>query len=601
MTAFSTVLSGDVNHPGPEYNNSTHIIVGSYTDSSTILDGLTISGGYAGGFNSFSGGGGIYMRHGSPTIQNCIFRENVAGDFGGAIFMDSSSPTLANCSFVQNTVSGTAGAIYAVSSSLVLTDCSFIENKTNGVAGAIFSNGPLLTLTDCTFIRNGSNVGSSNVRGGAIYASAVSLMITRTSFEQNSARSGGAIYFSTSTKVATPILRDCQFLGNSASLSGGAIYTESSTFAGSAPTLINCIFIGNTAATTGGAITSLKGSKPSLINCAFVRNQAGTSGGAIHVATMSAPTVINSIFWGNTAPSGSQIFVTGASINVSFSDIQSGWTGGGNIDADPLFVLDPSPGVDAVWGTPDDDYGDLRLQATSPCIDAGDNASVPAGTNTDLTGASRFSDVLGIHDPGAIVDMGAYERVGVFGIVSAVFLSDLSQPAMRLTFSEPMTQASIHLTDLSVINLATGLPVTLSVPGSGIYDSATRSATWLLPIDLPDGNYRGTLEAESVSDQSGAALAASNSANLFSLAGDANHDRKVDIVDLNVLAMNWGGSGKVFSQGDFNYDGMVNELDLAILARNWQKELHSPPPAEPVSILLRPVRRTAVRVAALIQ
>jgi hypothetical protein len=50
------------------------------------------------------------------------------------------------------------------------------------------------------------------------------------------------------------------------------------------------------------------------------------------------------------------------------------------------------------------------LQATSPCIDAGSNAAVPAIITTDLNGKSRALDVPGVHDPGAIVDMGAYER-----------------------------------------------------------------------------------------------------------------------------------------------------------------------------------------------
>jgi hypothetical protein len=87
--------------------------------------------------------------------------------------------------------------------------------------------------------------------------------------------------------------------------------------------------------------------------------------------------------------------------------------GGGNIDADPLFVRDPDPG-DGDWTTPDDnDYGDLRLQPGSPAIDAGDNAAVPAGITTDLAGLPRFVDIPTVPDTGSgtppIVDMGAYE------------------------------------------------------------------------------------------------------------------------------------------------------------------------------------------------
>jgi hypothetical protein len=71
----------------------------------------------------------------------------------------------------------------------------------------------------------------------------------------------------------------------------------------------------------------------------------------------------------------------------------SGWNSacgtdnGHNLDADPLFV--------------DADNGNLRLQVTSPAIDAGDSDAVPVGITTDLDGNPRFS--------GATVDMGAYE------------------------------------------------------------------------------------------------------------------------------------------------------------------------------------------------
>jgi hypothetical protein len=52
-----------------------------------------------------------------------------------------------------------------------------------------------------------------------------------------------------------------------------------------------------------------------------------------------------------------------------------------------------------------------RLQPTAPCIDAGSNASVPTGTTTDLSGKTRILDYPGVHTPGAIVDIGAYERL----------------------------------------------------------------------------------------------------------------------------------------------------------------------------------------------
>jgi uncharacterized protein (DUF2141 family) len=53
--------------------------------------------------------------------------------------------------------------------------------------------------------------------------------------------------------------------------------------------------------------------------------------------------------------------------------------------------------------------------------------------------------------------------------------------------------------------------------------------------------------------------------------GDANGDNKVDVGDLGILAANYGGADKTWSQGDFNGDGKVDVGDLGILAANYGK------------------------------
>jgi hypothetical protein len=62
--------------------------------------------------------------------------------------------------------------------------------------------------------------------------------------------------------------------------------------------------------------------------------------------------------------------------------------------------------------------------------------------------------------------------------------------------------------------------------------------------------------------------------------------------------MNWGGSGKFFSQGDFNFDTKVDNIDLDILAARWQASLAQPAPALPASAT-GTLRRTPVRVVTL--
>jgi hypothetical protein len=107
--------------------------------------------------------------------------------------------------------------------------------------------------------------------------------------------------------------------------------------------------------------------------------------------------------------------------------VQGGWTGPGNIDANPM-LADPD-GPDDVLGTTDDD---LHLLPGSPGIDAGDNLSVPEEVTTDLEGNPRFVDDPDTDDTGyppdgaPIVDLGAFEfqAVATETITAATSLAD---------------------------------------------------------------------------------------------------------------------------------------------------------------------------------
>ena len=110
-------------------------------------------------------------------------------------------------------------------------------------------------------------------------------------------------------------------------------------------------------------------------------------------------------------------------------------------------------------------------------------------------------------------------------------------------------------------------------PVNIVYDASTNTAGAALGRILPDGNYQLTIPSGIITDLAGNPLATTFTYNFFVLAGDANHDGRVDVTDLGILATNWQSSGKNFSQGDFNYDGVVDVTDLGILATNWQKSL----------------------------
>jgi len=102
-------------------------------------------------------------------------------------------------------------------------------------------------------------------------------------------------------------------------------------------------------------------SRPDYINNTIVKNKATIAGGGIF-SDQSEPTLMNSILWNNKAPQGSEIFVDGGTLVVSYSDVKGGWAGTGNIDVNPklkskLFLLNhKSPCIDA--GNPDVMYND---------------------------------------------------------------------------------------------------------------------------------------------------------------------------------------------------------------------------------------------------
>ena len=178
-------------------------------------------------------------------------------------------------------------------------------------------------------------------------------------------------------------LNNCTLTDNAAftyraasySYGGGAAYC----------TLNNCTLTGNVA---WGAWSGFGGGAAycTLNNCTLTGNYAsgdlfpdinGLGGGA------AGCTLNNCIVYFNNAVQGPNCYAS--TLNYCCTTPDEG--GVGNITNAPLFV-------DPAWP-----WGNLRLQSTSPCINAGLNALAPAGP--DLDGFPRIK--------GGTVDMGAYE------------------------------------------------------------------------------------------------------------------------------------------------------------------------------------------------
>lgn len=200
-----------------------------------------------------------------------------------------------------------------------------------------------------------------------------------------------------------PMLTNCMFSGNATRYGcGGGMFN-----CGRAA-LSNCIFSGNFAYGSGGGMHNDEHGSPTLTNCTFSGNSAGRGGGMDN-DMHGNPILINCIMWGDIPQ---EISFSRTAPVVTYSDVQGGWPGEGNIDADPLFV---EPGYWDANGTPDDasdDFwvdGDYRLRAGSPCIDAGTDV----GVYEDIEGNVRPFDFPGVDNNGELpdFDMGAYEAI----------------------------------------------------------------------------------------------------------------------------------------------------------------------------------------------
>ena len=353
-------------------------------------------------------GGGIWCASSSVLVSNCVLAGNSVSQVAGGVL----SGTLQDCTLATNSAPGCGGAFYSDlrRCSIIggfglgamfstLNDCSIIGNVGGGVSDSM--------LTNCTIIGNtnvgygaGANAGTlsgcllaSNTAvssgGGAYGATLIGCVLMTNSAYGN--KGGG---------VGASRLSNCTILGNYA-WEGGGEYGSTLTncvLAGNwvkAPnghgggayggTLYNCTLNGNIAGSGGGEYGA------TLNNCTLTGNNATNTGGAAYAGTLN-----NCVLYFNTAPQSAN-YDAGTNLNYCCTTPMPA-SGDGNFTNPPMFV--------------DQANGDFRLQAISPCINAGANAYAAAAP--DLDGNPRIL--------GGTVDVGAYEFQNPASVISYAWL-----------------------------------------------------------------------------------------------------------------------------------------------------------------------------------
>lgn len=364
-SASATISGGTIN------SNSGRYGAGIYVNGSTTATPLSISNATISSNTSGNQGGGIYLTGvtNTTTITNTTISNNTAASGGAGIFNNTVPLQITNSHIDSNTVTGggqKGGGLYLTGAkTTTITDTTVNSNSTTGLGGGIYvGGGATLQFTGSTI---NSNATSGASGGGVAVDGASVLTISKANIRGNKAyQYGGGIYYASSSATASEIT-NCTITGNT-NYSGGTLDT--------------------------GGITNWSGTL-NVYSSTIAGNYSSRYGGGIRVQGGTV-TVKNSIIYGNTSgDTGPNI---SGSPTVTYSDIEGGYAGTGNINSDPLFTSFTA-GDKAANNDPKTS-GDFHIQSGSPCRNTGTNTGAPAD---DIDGNSRPQE--------GTTDMGSDEYV----------------------------------------------------------------------------------------------------------------------------------------------------------------------------------------------
>lgn len=436
--AIDAAHQGDTIRVAPgEYRNVTMKknlrLVGEDRES-TIIKSISVSHGPSVFFND----------HDNGSLEN--FTIINGGSFnindGGAIALkNSENVVVKNCTIKKINSDRTSFAAISLFSSNCIVEDSILEDNAGTYSGTVFCDRYSTLRMHKSVIRNNILSEGSNTQSGIFYIDRANLELIDFVFENNQTRvfpSSTIIFFLSDKSL---VVKNCRFTGNigtgtykcSAIRIGYTSYSYHPNIS-----ISNCIFENNDSdITIYSAANPVRISNCSFIdttpdsnmkvntiysdsifsNCLFDGSGLGINSN-VQNATITNCTFVNATQGFKADTNKPQYVLSNCDdldgCSATYSLIGDGDTGTGNITGDPLFV---SP-----------DYMNYRINAGSPCIDAGTPDGAPA---TDFEGDIR----TGNPDIGYDEFTGAMQNMPV--TANTIYVDDSAAPGGDGTIEHP--------------------------------------------------------------------------------------------------------------------------------------------------------------------
>ena len=412
-------------------------------DSTVSFDNVSIKNGVLSATNGT--GGGIFANNASVALSNSEVSGNSASLLGGGIYNTyNGSLSLTNSTVSHNTSSNSGGGIFN-GGSISLTTSKVSDNTSSALGGGINNAfGGTITVTDSEVSGNSASLGGglsnslstvtlTNSRvsgnwaggGGGVYNSGATTTLNNSTVSDNSASLGGGFF---NTSGSTTTLTNSTVSDNEVNLyPGGGFFNTSSSItlinsavtgnsssgdlaagggidnnATSALTVTNSTISGNSAEGFGGGVSNR--GKATFVNSTISDNSANGGGGIESIGVDSDTTITNSMVIGNSASNEAEIRYSSGTITASnsvFGRSSSNFDPTVNPSDNNIVVDLSNININSVLLPLGDNGGPTlthALPASSPAIDAADNALCPA---TDQRGETR----------NLRCDIGAYEFI----------------------------------------------------------------------------------------------------------------------------------------------------------------------------------------------